>query len=240
MVPPPIGGAGVAATNPGRQDYTQLHRMSVTSRVGVYVADDHPVFLEAIGRAVKTRPDFELVGSASDGREALEQIRRLMPAVAVLDQLLPSLDGIGILAAIEREGLSTRVVILTADSTSSIVYDAVGLGVAGFLTKRATLEMICDAISAVARGETVLAPEVQAGLAGEVRMRKLREHPILSNRESEVLRLIADGLSSPEIAARLYISSSTVKTHVKNLCEKLGVSDRAAAVAEAMRRGLME
>jgi two-component system nitrate/nitrite response regulator NarL len=217
-----------------------MHRMSVSSRTGVYIADDHPVFREAIGRVVKTRPEFELLGAASDGREALEHIRALKPAVAVLDQRLPSLDGIDILNAIQREALPTRVLMLTADSSSSIVYDAVRLGVAGFLTKHATLEMICDAIAAVARGDTVLAPDVQAGLVGEVQAREHRERPVLSERESEVLALIADGLSSPEIAARLFISSSTVKTHVKNLCEKLGVSDRAAAVAEAMRRGLLE
>jgi two-component system nitrate/nitrite response regulator NarL len=108
------------------------------------------------------------------------------------------------------------------------------------LTKLATLTEICDAVAVVARGGTVLAPEVQPGLVDQVMSQSQTTAPVLSDRESEVLRLIAEGLSAPEIGARLYISSSTVKTHVRNLFEKLGVSDRAAAVAEGMRRGLLE
>jgi two-component system nitrate/nitrite response regulator NarL len=108
------------------------------------------------------------------------------------------------------------------------------------LTKAATLTAIYDAIAAVARGETVLAPEVQSGLVSELRAREQPQRSFLSEREMQVLRLSADGLTGPEIGARLYISSSTVKTHVKSLLEKLEVSDRAAAVAEAMRRGLID
>jgi two-component system nitrate/nitrite response regulator NarL len=117
----------------------------------------------------------------------------------------------------------------------------VKLGVAGFLTKAATLAQICDTIAAVARGETVLAPEVQSGLVAELRNRNDHaSRPVLSERELQVLRLVAEGLSGPQIGAQLFISASTVKTHVRSALEKLGVSDRAAAVAEAMRRGLLE
>src|SRR5205807_377017 len=105
-------------------------------------------------------------------------------------------------------------------------------------TKAATLDRICETVAAVARGGTVLSPEIQAGLVTELRERDRTERSLLSGREAEVLRLIADGLSGPEIGARLHVSSSTVKTHVKSVLEKLGVADRAAAVAEAMRRGL--
>jgi two-component system nitrate/nitrite response regulator NarL len=160
--------------------------------------------------------------------------------VSVLDQNLPLLLGTDILRALVRDSVSTRVIILSGASSGALVYEALRLGAAGFLTKLATIEEICDAIVAVARGRTVLAPEIQSGLVGEMRARSQPERPVLSERETDVLALIAMGLSAPEIADRLMISPATVKTHVRNLFEKLGVTDRAAAVAEAMRRGLLE
>jgi len=214
--------------------------MAGEERISVYVAEDQPAFQEAVARAIKARPDFELVGAAADGRTALEEIRALRPAVALLDLRLPNVDGLEVLRAIQRDALETRVVVLSADSSRAFVYDALKLGAAGFLTKAATLTKICDTVAAVARGETVLAPEVQSGLVSELRTREQPQRSLLSQREMQVLRLIADGLTGPEIGARLFISSSTVKTHVKSLLEKLEVSDRAAAVAEAMRRGLIE
>lgn len=214
--------------------------MAGEERTTVYVAEDHPVFQEAVARAISGRADFELVGAAGDGRKALEDIRALQPHVALLDLRLPMLDGLEVVRAIQRDSLPTRAVMLSADSSRALVYDALKLGAAGFLTKAATLTTICDTIAAVARGETVLAPEVQSGLVSELRAREQPQRSLLSEREMQVLRLIADGLTGPEIGARLYISSSTVKTHVKSLLEKLEVSDRAAAVAEAMRRGLID
>jgi two-component system nitrate/nitrite response regulator NarL len=214
--------------------------MESPQRTTVYIAEDHPVFREAVARAVTSREEFELLGATRDGQTALDEIRALRPAVALLDRGLPTLDGVEVVRAIVDDGLETRVVMLSADSSSGLVYDVVRLGVAGFLTKAATLEEICDTIAAVARGETVLAQEVQSGLVTELREREQQNRPLLTDRESQVLSLIADGLSGPEIGQRLYISSSTVKTHVKSVLEKLGVSDRAAAVAEAMRRGLIK
>jgi two-component system nitrate/nitrite response regulator NarL len=209
-------------------------------RTTVYVAEDHPVFQGAVVRAIQAHQDFELAGAASDGRTALAEIRALRPDVALLDQTLPELDGVGVIRAIAREELPSRVVMLSADSSSGLVYEAVTLGVGAFLTKAATLAEICDTVAAVARGETVLAAEVQSGLVRELRDRAQSDRPVLSPREAEVLRLIAAGRSNPEIATELFISASTVKTHVKALCEKLGVNDRSAAVAEAMRRGIIE
>jgi two-component system nitrate/nitrite response regulator NarL len=214
--------------------------MAGEERTTVYIAEDHPVFKEAVARAIKARPDFELAGTAADGRTALQDIRERKPGVALLDLRLPELGGLEIVRAIQRDSLPTRVVVLSADSSREYVYDAIKLGAAGFLTKAATLSEICDTIAAVARGETVLAPEVQSGLVSALRERDQPERPLLSERESQVLRLIAEGLTGPEIGSRLHISSSTVKSHVKSVLEKLGVSDRAAAVAEAMRRGVIE
>jgi|HubBroStandDraft_1064217.scaffolds.fasta_scaffold239895_1 two-component system nitrate/nitrite response regulator NarL len=214
--------------------------MGSPERITVYVAEDHPVFQQAVSRAVGANSDLELVGSAADGRTALEEIRKLQPAVTLLDLRLPLLDGLDVVRALQRDEHPTRVVMLSADSSSGLVYDAIKLGAAGFLTKGATLDQICDAVIAVARGETVLAPEIQSGLVSELRERDQPARPLLSSRELEILRLIAEGLSGPEIGTRLFISSSTVKTHVKSVLDKLGVNDRAAAVAEGMRRGLIE
>jgi two-component system, NarL family, nitrate/nitrite response regulator NarL len=212
----------------------------MTPRVSVYVGEDHPIYLEGLVRALRQRPEFEVLGSSADGRHALAEIRRLAPDVAILDQNMPGLLGNEVLQAINRDGLSTRVVMLSASVDSAVVFRAVANGVSAYLTKDSDRATICDAVAAVARGQTVLAPQVQAGLAGEVRLREHESRPALSPREHEILELTANGRSAPDIARDLQISAATVKTHLRNIYEKLGVSERAAAVAEAMRRGLLE
>jgi two-component system nitrate/nitrite response regulator NarL len=214
--------------------------MSPAARVSVLVAEDHPLFREAIVRAVKERPELELVGEASDGRAALEEIRRLRPQVAVLDWKMPDLDGLQVLRAVDRDGLPTRIVLLSAFLDGALAYQAVAAGAAAYLTKDADRRRIQETVLAVSRGEVVLAPEIQAGIATEIRQRGRPEGPALSEREREVLGHIAHGRSAPEIARRLFLSPATVKGHLQSLYEKLGVNDRAAAVAEAMRRGLLE
>ena len=211
------------------------------ARVTVVVADDHPLFREGIERAVRERPELELVGSAQDGREALELVRELRPLVAVLDLRLPSLDGLQILNAITRDGLPTKVLILSASGDPELVYRAVQGGAAGYFRKEADRHTILDAISAASRGSTVIDAALQAGVFDQIRLRGTDEdRPILTAREKEVLTLMAEGLSGPQIAGRLIVALPTVKTHQARLYEKLGVSERAAAVAEAMRRGLLE
>ena len=209
------------------------------ARVRVLVADDHPVFREGIVRAIKDRPELELVGEAADGREALDMVRRLDPDVAVLDVKMPGLDGIQVVNAITRDGLRTRVVLLSAFVEGEVVYGAISSGAAGYLSKDADRQRICEAVSAVARGETVLSPEIQAGIAEQIRARG-GDAPPLSARERQVLELIAEGLTVAEIGERIHLSPGTIKSHLQSLYEKLGVSDRAAAVATAMRRGLLE
>jgi two-component system nitrate/nitrite response regulator NarL len=211
------------------------------ARVSVVVADDHPLFREGIERAVRERPDLELVGSAADGREALERIRELTPAVGVLDLRLPGLDGLQVLNALTRDGVQTRVLILSASGDPEVVYRAIQGGASGYFRKEADRDAILDAIAAVARGRTMIDPELQADVFDQIRLRGTgEERPILTAREREVLTLMADGLSGPQIAEKLIVALPTVKTHQARLYEKLGVSDRAAAVAEAMRRGLLE
>jgi two-component system, NarL family, nitrate/nitrite response regulator NarL len=210
------------------------------SRVAVLVADDHPVYREGIVRAVKERPELELVAEVATGREALMAIAELRPHVAVLDMKLPDLDGSQVLRAINRDELPTKVVFVSAYIDSEIVYAAIGGGARAYLSKDATRQQICDAVAAVARGETVFAAEVQTGLAREIQMRSADTDIVLTSREREILALTAQGLLAPEIGRRLYLSPATIKTHLQRLYGKLGVSDRAAAVAEAMRRGLLE
>jgi two-component system, NarL family, nitrate/nitrite response regulator NarL len=210
-------------------------------RVRVVVADDHPLFREGIERAVRQRPELELVGTAADGREALELIRDAQPDAAVLDLKLPELDGLQVLNAVTRDGLPTQVLILSASADPEIVYRAVEAGAAGYFTKESDREAILDAIAAVARGETVVEPRLQTSIFGQIRLHAAREErPLLSVREREVLALMADGLSAPQIAERLIVALPTVKTHQARIYEKLAVSDRAAAVATAMRGGILE
>jgi two-component system nitrate/nitrite response regulator NarL len=209
-------------------------------RATVIVADDHPLFREGVVRAVKAWPELELVAQAADGRSALALIQELVPAVAVVDLRLPELDGIAIAHAVARDGLATRVLLLTAFADEVLVYRALEAGASGYVTKDATQEEIARAIHAVSQGRTQIAPELAGGLARQIRSRSQSEAPVLSEREREVLELLCEGLSAPQIGRRLVLGTSTIKSHLSRLYEKLGVSDRAAAVAEAMRRGLVE
>jgi two-component system nitrate/nitrite response regulator NarL len=213
----------------------------LSARVSVLVADDHPLFRAALVEAVKARPDLELTGVAADGREALDAIRRIQPDVAVLDLTMPELDGDQVLNAMVRDELTTKALFLAAATDPSVVYDLVAAGAGGYLDKGAPAEQICDAIVSVARGKTVISKDVEAGVLQQIRLRGgSKRGPQLTPRELEVLRLVADGLSAPKLAERLNVEQSTVKSHLQNIYEKLGVSDRAAAVAEGMRQGLVE
>jgi two-component system nitrate/nitrite response regulator NarL len=191
-------------------------------------------------RAISARPELELVGEVGDGRQALDAIGVSQPDVAILGGTLAGLSGEQVLNAVARDGLSTRVVMIAARPEPQQVYAALAEGAAGFLTKDADARELCDAITAVARGRTVVSPELQAGVAGEIRMRTPHDRPVMTVRERETLTLIAEGLSAPQIGRALHLSTATVKTHLQHIYEKLGVSERAAAVAEAMRRGLLE
>jgi two-component system, NarL family, nitrate/nitrite response regulator NarL len=209
-------------------------------RVTVVVADDHPLYREGVVRALLASGQIEILAEAGDGREALAAIQEHKPEVALLDYKLPELDGVAITHAIAREQLPTRVLLVSAFTDSGVVYKALETGAAGFVSKEARREQLADAVLACARGENVVPPEVAAGLVSEIRLRKQSDAPALTPREQEILHLIAAGKSLPQIAEQLFLGLTTVKTHVQHLYEKLGVSDRAAAVATAMRRGLIE
>ena len=212
----------------------------MTERLKVLVAEDHPLFRGAVAEAIGRRPELELVGSADNGRTALEEVCRLKPDVALIDMRMPDLDGGQVLNAIVRDGIATRVLFLSTFTDSALVFDLLVRGAAGYLDKAASAEEICDAIASVSRGQTVLGRSIEGGVIQQIHLQGHRDENALTPREHEVLGLIAEGLSAPAVGTRLYIEPSTVKSHLQNIYEKLGVSERAAAVAEGMRRGLIE
>ena len=211
----------------------------MTKRTTVLVADDHPIYREGIARAIRERPELELVGEAGDGREAADAIGASEPDVALLDLQLPELSGIEVTETIKTRGLATRVVILSAFSESELVYKAIAAGARGYLRKDASRAEVCDAIIVVARGDGVVPAAMQGDLLSEIQRNREIDRPVLTAREQEVLALTAEGLGAREIGERLYLSSTTVKTHLQSVYKKLEVSDRAAAVAEGMRSGLL-
>jgi two-component system nitrate/nitrite response regulator NarL len=209
---------------------------SGASTIRVVIAIGQPLLGDAIERVIRQCARLQLVGQAVDGREALDLLRELEPDVAVLG---PSLGALGRIQQLVRvEGLTTRLLYVD-DVDQAGTYDLVEKGAAGMLTKCASPEQLRAAIIAVAAGRDVLCDEVVAALTREIRLRKADDRPVLSPREHEILTRFADGESIPTIAQSIHVSPSTVKTHVAHLYEKLGVSDRAAAVAVGMRRGLI-
>jgi two-component system nitrate/nitrite response regulator NarL len=208
--------------------------------VTAVVVDDHAFFRDGLTRGLVGSGRITVVGEAADGPAALELIAREEPDVAVLDYQMPGLDGLAVLHAVMRDRRRTRVLFLSAITDSTVVFQALEKGAAGYLGKDARRSEVIDAVLSVAAGKTVVPAELAAGLAGEIRSRATAGGPVLSERERQVLAAFARGLSIPQAAAELFIAPSTVKTHTQRLYEKLGVSDRAAAVAEAMRRGLLE
>jgi two-component system nitrate/nitrite response regulator NarL len=202
--------------------------------IRVISADPHPLFHDSLARAIRQDRQLELVAQVEGAGQLAAAIRRLAPDVAVVDAAL--------LEAVPPrwDQGSTRLLLLAADVKPIEAYAAIERGAGGYLSKDADAALIRRAIAVVARGETVLDPSAQTGIAQEIRLRARDERPRLSAREQEVLVLVAAGLTAPQIARRLQLSTATVKTHLLHLYDKLGVTERAAAVAEAMRRGLLE
>jgi two-component system nitrate/nitrite response regulator NarL len=213
--------------------------MTRNGAIRVLVADDHPVYLDGLVAAIKRAPDLELVATCRDGAAAVRHIRAAPPDVAVLDLRMPGMTTEAVLAELAGDDADVAVLILSVHIDGDAVHECLSLGAAGYIAKDADRAEICDAIRSVARGRTILSTAVQTNMAAELRQRRSGAHALLSPREHEILELLATGASTPAIAARLYLSAATVKTHLHHLYEKLGVSDRAAAVAEGLRRGLI-
>jgi two-component system nitrate/nitrite response regulator NarL len=207
--------------------------------IRVVVVDDHPLYRQALADTVGAAPELELVGAAGDGREGLDLIRRLDPEIAILDVRIGACDGPDIARAIEQSGVRTRILFISAYDDGATVHRALSAGGNGFLSKDAGGVEIRRAIVGIMRGEVVLAPTAGRQLTAELRRQRLPETPPLTAREQQMLEGIAEGRSVAEIAAALHLSQATVKTHLRSLYAKLEVSERAAAVAAGMRRGLL-
>jgi DNA-binding NarL/FixJ family response regulator len=211
--------------------------------IRVVVVDDQEVVRAGFAALLATQPDFAVVGSAADGAEAVRVCRERQPDVALVDVRMPVMDGIEATRQIVPAG--ARVIILTTFDLDEHVYDALSAGASGFLLKEVTAERLFDAVRVVAAGEALLAPTVTRRLIAEfARQRPRPARPVarlaeLTPRETEVLRLIAAGLSNMEIARRLGVSEETVKTHVSRVLTKLGLRDRTQAVVTAYESGLV-
>ncbi|HEX3815372.1 MAG TPA: response regulator transcription factor [Mycobacteriales bacterium] len=212
--------------------------------IRIVVADDQPVVRAGFAALLNTQPDLTVVGTAPDGAEAVRICRDTGPDVVLMDVRMPGTDGINAARQLAGDGPGApRVLILTTFDLDEHVYDALCAGASGFLLKDVTAERLFDAVRIIAAGEALLAPTVTRRLITEFTRHRRPTTPAtlaaLTPRETEVLRLIAEGLSNPEIAARLVVTEETVKTHVGRILNKLDIRDRTQAVITAYETGLV-
>ena len=201
--------------------------------IRVLLVDDHPVVRSGLAGLLGGEPDIEVVGEASDGREGVERAEALQPDVVLMDLRMPVMDGVEATTLIVAAG-GPRVLVLTTYDTDADILRAVEAGATGYLLKDTPREALVEAVRSASRGETVLAPPLAAKL-----MRQVRSNDQLTPREVEVLALVSRGMSNGDIAQELFIGEATVKTHLLHAFDKLGVSDRTAAVTTAMRLGVL-
>jgi DNA-binding NarL/FixJ family response regulator len=225
----------------------------VSSPIGLLIVDDHPVVRDGLS-GMFAPPEFKVLGQASDGAEAIRLAEALRPDVILMDLRMPGMDGVAAITELASRGVAARVLVLTTYDTDSYVLPAIEAGATGYLLKDAPSGELLRAVRAAANGEAVLAPSVAARLMSHVRTPSgsagaggpggpsrvgASGAESLSAREVEILELVAAGTTNREAAARLFISEATVKTHLLHIYGKLGVGDRAAAVAEGFKRGLL-
>ena len=206
------------------------------SMLRVVVVDDHPVVRDGIVGMLSSDTGIEVVGQAADGAEAIGLIRALEPDVVLMDLRMPGMDGVAAIRELARLGVSSHVLVLTTFDADADVLRAIEAGATGYLLKDASRDELLRALRSAAAGHAVLAPSVATRLVDRVRT---PDSLTLSPRELQVLALIADGATNRQVATAMHLSETTVKTHLLAAYGKLGVGDRAAAVAEGFRRGLL-
>ena len=219
----------------------------MTDPIRVVVADDHEVVRNGLAGLIDTQPDMTVVGTAANGAEAVSVCRERPTDVVLMDIRMPGMDGIEATRALTHGAADgrPRVLILTTFDLDEYVYDAIRAGASGFLLKDVTAERLFDAVRVVAAGDALLAPNITRRLIAEFAALHRPDTPpatalaALTPRETQVLRLVAEGLSNPEIAARLIVTEETVKTHVSRMLAKLGLRDRTQAVVAAYETGLV-
>jgi len=204
--------------------------------IKILMADDHPVVRAGIRGMLETQDDFEVVAEAENGREAVEKTAKLKPDVILMDLRMPEMEGVEAISKITESHPDIHILVLTTYDTDADIVRAVEAGATGYLLKDAPRDELFRAVRATARGETVLAPPVAARLMGKVRD---KGDTALSAREIDVLMLVARGASNQDVGEKLHVSTATVKSHLLQIYQKLGVSDRTAAVTTAIERGII-
>lgn len=205
--------------------------------IRILLVDDHAVVRQGLRMFLSLDPELEIVGEAANGDEAIHKTRALLPDVVLMDLLMPVMDGVTAIGALRAEFPDVEVIALTSVLEDELVVGAVQAGAVGYLLKDTNADELCRAIKAAAAGQVQLAPEAAARLVREVRAPERPE--TLTERETEVLQLLAEGVSNKQIASRLFIGEKTVKTHVSHILAKLGVPSRTAAALHAVRTGLV-
>jgi len=221
--------------------------MNATPQVRIVVVDDQQVVRDGFASLLKTQPDFTVVGTASEGKEGVRICRERQPDVVVMDVRMPRSTGIEAARRIRERLPDTKVIMLTVSDSEEDLYAAVKAGASGYLLKEISIEELADAVRAVARGHSLISPSMASKLLTEfnalVQQAEERHRsllPSLTDRELDVLKLVAKGLSNREISEELYISENTVKNHVRNILEKLHLHSRMEAVVYAMREKLLD
>ena len=204
--------------------------------IKIIMADDHPVVRAGIRGMLETQPDFEVIAEAKNGQEAIEQVEKLKPDVVLIDLRMPEMDGVEAIGKIKENHPDIHILVLTTYDTDADIVRAVEAGATGYLLKDAPRDELFRAVRATAKGETVLAPPVAARLMGKVRD---KGDTALTAREIDVLMLVARGASNQVVGEKLHVSTATVKSHLLQIYQKLGVSDRTAAVTTAIERGII-
>ena len=215
--------------------------MTTERPIRVLIADDHTVVRDGLAAVLARRPDITVVGEASNGIEAVEKARQLRPDVILMDLRMPEMDGAEAMRRIREQDPDVRFLVLTTFDNDEYIFEAIQAGAKGYLLKDASREDLFRAVVAVYRGESLIQPAVASRVLDRFVELSRRTAPAetLSEREVEVLRLMARGSANKEIAGELYISESTVKTHIANIFQKLDVNDRTEAVTKALQKGII-
>lgn len=210
--------------------------------IKILIVDDHPVVREGICSMLMREPDFKIVGEATNGLEAIESVRELSPDVVLMDLRMPEMDGVEAISKIKEEKPEVKFIILTTFSDDEYIFKGIAAGARAYLLKDAPREELFKAIRAVSRGESLIQPVVASRLLDRLAelSKKTPSAEMLSERELEVLRLMASGVSNKDIAGQLSITQSTVKTHITSIFQKLNVTTRTEAVTTALRKGMIQ
>jgi DNA-binding NarL/FixJ family response regulator len=231
----------------GQSTDLELPESTFADPIRVLVVDDHALFRRGLEMVLEQEPDIEVVGEASDGAEALEQATETTPDVVLMDVRMPRRGGIDACTAIKDAVPSTKIIMLTISDEEADLYDAIKAGAMGYLLKEISIEEVASAIRAVHGGQSLISPSMASKLLNEfasmIKRTDERQQvptPRLTDREMEVLRLVAKGLNNRDIAKQLYISENTVKNHIRNILEKLQLHSRMEAVVYAVREKLLE